>query len=395
MASKLRVKDFPDCKPVPRRGWALWLEPLRKSWLLVFGRLLAWLAWLGALVGTQPGLLHGFGLKWDWLLGWLFWPWLWDLAGMFSAWGKLWPLASQLSEAVLGSSCCAALWGHGSLWARSCLHHRQPARLASFQELRLQWGLGQWLQHGHGHAPWHVWSSSPEKIWKGSRPAFWQSFLIWTSKALGSNPEVRVLSLFTQARTRMNDHWIDMPPHTLQALQCLLDADDPQSHTLALDIIGLQGRAALKEAVRQSEEAYSQWLEAACKGGMRGLYRAFKSEDVIPDRPYRHIPLEIRPHIRRAHWAEVWRPLPGHGDNLFIEWHVALWLRKPLRKCPRKPMVLTVQLYRCCRSWPQCNWKGWLRSSTPRNVRVISRPNFLLFLSLSSTSLRMRSDRLD
>ena len=119
----------------------------------------------------------------------------------------------------------------------------------------------------------------------------------------------------------MNDHWIDMPPHTLHALQCLLDADDLQSRTHALDIIGLQGRAALKEAVKQSEEAYSQWLEAACKGGMRGLYRALKSEDVIPDRPYRHIPLEIRPHIRRAHWAEVWRPLPGNGDNPLVEWH--------------------------------------------------------------------------
>ncbi|CAE7233951.1 unnamed protein product [Symbiodinium natans] len=113
-------------------------------------------------------------------------------------------------------------------------------------------------------------TSSPEKIWKGSGPAFWQSFLLWTSKALGINPDVRVKSLFIQARTRMNDHWIDVPPHTLHALQCLLDADDLQSHTQALDIIGLQGRAALKEAIKQSEEAYSQWLEAACKGGMRG-----------------------------------------------------------------------------------------------------------------------------
>ncbi|CAE7252475.1 unnamed protein product [Symbiodinium natans] len=101
----------------------------------------------------------------------------------------------------------------------------------------------------------------------------------------------------------------------LSALQDLLVAPDLQSHHLALEIIAQQGRSALKEAVRKSDEAYSQWLEEACKGGMRGLYKALKSEDSIPDRPYRNIPLEIRPHIRRAHWADVWQPMPGNDVN--------------------------------------------------------------------------------
>ncbi|CAE7504945.1 unnamed protein product [Symbiodinium natans] len=57
---------------------------------------------------------------------------------------------------------------------------------------------------------------------------------------------------------------------SVQALQDLLVAPDLQSHHLALEIIAQQGRSALKEAVRKSDEAYSQWLEEACKGGMRG-----------------------------------------------------------------------------------------------------------------------------
>ncbi|CAE7038352.1 unnamed protein product [Symbiodinium natans] len=158
-------------------------------------------------------------------------------------------------------------------------------------------------------------TTSPEKLWKGSSPAFWQSFLTWTSKALGTNPDPRITPLFVEAKNRIPEFWSEMASCTAQALQDLLGAPDMQSHHLALEIIAHQGRSALKEAVRKSDEAYSQWLQEACKGGMRGLYKALKSEDSIPDRPYRNIPLEIRPHIRRAHWADVWQPMPGNEVN--------------------------------------------------------------------------------
>ena len=162
-------------------------------------------------------------------------------------------------------------------------------------------------------------TTSPEKLWKGSSPAFWQSFLTWTSKALGTNPDPRITPLFVEAKNRIPEFWSEMASCTAQALQDLLGAPDMQSHHLALEIIAQQGRSALKEAVRKSDEAYSQWLEEACKGGMRGLYKALKSEDSIPDRPYRNIPLEIRPHIRRAHWADVWQPMPGNEVNPNID----------------------------------------------------------------------------
>ena len=39
---------------------------------------------------------------------------------------------------------------------------------------------------------------------------------------------------------------------------------------------------------------------------MKGLYKAIKSPETNLLRPYRDKPLEIRPHLRRAEWRDLW-----------------------------------------------------------------------------------------
>ena len=68
------------------------------------------------------------------------------------------------------------------------------------------------------------------------------------------------------------------------------------------------------------QEQYQEWLQAACEGGMRGLYRALKSPENNQARPYREQSGELRPHLRRMEWKVVWQPLPGNkqmADPLF------------------------------------------------------------------------------
>ena len=68
------------------------------------------------------------------------------------------------------------------------------------------------------------------------------------------------------------------------------------------------------------QEQYQERLQAACEGGMRGLYRALKSPENNQARPYREQSGELRPHLRRMEWKAVWQPLPGNkqlADPLF------------------------------------------------------------------------------
>ncbi|CAE7580166.1 unnamed protein product, partial [Symbiodinium sp. KB8] len=67
-----------------------------------------------------------------------------------------------------------------------------------------------------------------------------------------------------------------------------------------------------KEAGRQHHELqaqhYQDWLSSATLGGMKGLYAVLRKAEATTTSPYRDLPLEIRPHARRADWMHLWQP---------------------------------------------------------------------------------------
>ena len=77
--------------------------------------------------------------------------------------------------------------------------------------------------------------------------------------------------------------------------------EEPESQ-LVLQV----AKAAEKQQLNQEQLQYKQWVEAACEGGVKGLYRAIKSPETNLLRPYRDKPLELRPHLRRAEWRDLW-----------------------------------------------------------------------------------------
>ena len=70
--------------------------------------------------------------------------------------------------------------------------------------------------------------------------------------------------------------------------------------------------ASAKEAAREwrssQQEGYQTWLQGAVEGGMRGLYKSLKKPENIQARPYREASSELRPHLRRQEWKQVWKP---------------------------------------------------------------------------------------
>ena len=84
-------------------------------------------------------------------------------------------------------------------------------------------------------------------------------------------------------------------------LACNTQLEEAQSQ-LVLQVT----RTAEKQQLSQEQLQYKQWVEAACEGGMKGLCKAIKSPETNLLRPYRDKPLEIRPHLRRAEWRDLW-----------------------------------------------------------------------------------------
>ncbi|CAE7375496.1 unnamed protein product, partial [Symbiodinium sp. CCMP2456] len=81
-----------------------------------------------------------------------------------------------------------------------------------------------------------------------------------------------------------------------------------------------KAKAEAQDWQKQRRAQYQKWLEGACAGGMRGLYKALRSPENVQARPYREHSGELRPHLRRQEWKAVWQPMPDNQtqqDPLF------------------------------------------------------------------------------
>ena len=68
----------------------------------------------------------------------------------------------------------------------------------------------------------------------------------------------------------------------LDTLTCSTQLEEAQSQ-LVLQV----ARTAEKQQLSQEQLQYKQWVEAACEGGVKGLYKAIKSPETNLLRPYR------------------------------------------------------------------------------------------------------------
>ena len=108
-----------------------------------------------------------------------------------------------------------------------------------------------------------------------------------------------------------DDQDLDMEGVDMPALrECLfstIKAGEVPSQSI-LDDLNKVTKEAGRQHHEQQAQQYQQWLSTATSGGMKGLYAVLRKAEATTTRPYRDLPLEIRPHARRADWMHLWQP---------------------------------------------------------------------------------------
>ena len=149
------------------------------------------------------------------------------------------------------------------------------------------------------------------RVWRGGPGARWRLLLACAQGLTQGLRRRRLQSLKNWILDHYDQSWIDMDgvdgrQFCTKLSQAGLQSLGPQD----FKVLQYQATEHQKKWQRDKTQQFESWLESAVTGGMRGLFRALKSPEANLDRPYRDVPCELRPHVRRAWWFEVWQPRP-------------------------------------------------------------------------------------
>ena len=159
-------------------------------------------------------------------------------------------------------------------------------------------------------------SHPPLPEWKGSSTAYWMRIQTWMNLYASGALKERVKKSLLKA-LRQDKHDFDMEGVRLCDFRAALHdtlTGNAQLEEAQSQLVMEIARTAEKQLLSHEQLQYKQWVETACEGGMKGLYKAIKSPETNLLRPYRDKIMEIRPHLRRAEWRDLWiGPKPDGG----------------------------------------------------------------------------------
>ena len=65
-------------------------------------------------------------------------------------------------------------------------------------------------------------------------------------------------------------------------------------------------KRAQQEHLAEDSQKYQSWLEGAMVKGMRPLYKAIRSQEMVLVRPFRDKEAALRPYLRYFQWSQIW-----------------------------------------------------------------------------------------
>ena len=65
-------------------------------------------------------------------------------------------------------------------------------------------------------------------------------------------------------------------------------------------------RQAQQEHLAEDSQNYQTWLEGAMVKGMRPLYKAIRSQELVLVRPFRNKEAALRSYLRYYQWSQIW-----------------------------------------------------------------------------------------
>ena len=148
-------------------------------------------------------------------------------------------------------------------------------------------------------------------VWTGGPAKFWGRMAVLHKKGVKnglSQPAQLVLQRHLQ---QVAQNWGDVDALTLEEALTKLHqtcaGQGSQSQEVKRIIEG-QRKHHLQLHHSFNAAQYQKWLQGASEGGLRPLFRSLKKTEVQTARPYLDLAVEVRPHARRAEWAEMWAP---------------------------------------------------------------------------------------
>ena len=160
--------------------------------------------------------------------------------------------------------------------------------------------------------------SSPAYPWLGKQHSYWGRIRLWVSQAAEGTIDSRIIPVvlrhLQQEAHDVELEGIDVPALRAQLADHIRSSQQPPP-ALVEAVNKIQQQVSRQHQVHQSSD-YKQWLEKATSGGMKGLYSAIRKPETTTVRPYRDLPLEVRPHARRAAWMSLWQPTVNEEPSL-------------------------------------------------------------------------------
>ncbi|CAE7204709.1 unnamed protein product, partial [Symbiodinium sp. CCMP2456] len=159
--------------------------------------------------------------------------------------------------------------------------------------------------------------ASPDKPWRGGKVAFWERIQLWIQQRKDRPLKPTQLRLFLHQVKHIQQM---LEPEELSKagdLQRDLEAfviGHSTDMTLVNQVIE-KAKQAASEWRTAKQEGYQKWLTGACEGGMRGLYKSIKMPENVQVRPCRQHSGELRPHLRRQEWKQVWKPTSDNSPE--------------------------------------------------------------------------------
>ena len=152
--------------------------------------------------------------------------------------------------------------------------------------------------------------TAPDKPWQGGRVAYWERIQLWIQQRSERSLTPSQFRLF-MSHLKSLEHMLE-PEEKGNALLLRTELEafvigHPRDLSLVQTIVS-KAKQLAQEWRNTLQSQYQQWLQGAVEGGMRGLYKALKKPENVQARPYRQESGELRPHLRRQEWKQVWKP---------------------------------------------------------------------------------------
>ena len=131
--------------------------------------------------------------------------------------------------------------------------------------------------------------TSPQKQWNGGKVAYWERMQLWVLQKQERPLKPSQFRLFKRQLGQLHQFW---DPESLENpgdIQAKLEAYmiGHQVDVTAVQMVLQKAKEEAQEWQKQRQAQYQKWLEGACEGGMRGLYKALRSPENVQVRPYR------------------------------------------------------------------------------------------------------------